>query len=148
MTIALRPARPADIPAIVDLEKRASSGWNKGQIAAELAHADAIVLVVADQRRTIIGWSCLRIVGVEAELLKIAVHKNNQRCGHGTLLVERLVQEALFLGCKAIFLEVRAANLSARKLYRKSSFAEQGLRKNYYQNPKDDAVVCVRKLSP
>lgn len=147
MTIIIRPAIREDIPTIVDIECTAFSSWNKAQIAAEFNRSDSIILVaVSHQPVVIIGWSCLRYIPPEAEVLKITVYPGHQRLGYGFFLLKELCQIAGDLNCKAIFLEVRSENLPARKLYLKSGFTEQGIRKKYYQHPEDDAVLYTKLL--
>lgn len=149
MTIIIRPAIQEDISVIAEIESSFPSSWNEVQIAAEFKRSDSIILVASkNQLATPVGWSCLRYVVPEAEVLKITVHPVHQRCGYGILLLENLCQKALFMGCMDIYLEVRADNHPARNLYLKSGFSEQGIRRKYYLNPVDDAVLYAKKLIP
>ncbi len=149
MTITIRPAIQEDIPAIVNIEYNTLSSWNEAQIAAEFIRLDSIILVAGDHHpTTAIGWSCLRHVAPEAEVLKITVHPDYQRLGYGFLLLKELCQKAMHLNCKAIFLEVRSKNHPARNLYIKSGFSEQGIRKKYYQHPEDDAILYTKQMIP
>lgn len=149
MTLTIRPAIITDIEAIVHLEKTELSAWNHDQIAAELKQTNSSVMVAVDCPSAMtIGWACLRWIKPEAELFKIAIDQKQRRQGFGSQLLEKLVTEASLHGCNVIFLEVRAANLAARKLYLKSGFTEYGVRKHYYQNPNDDAALYKREISP
>jgi ribosomal-protein-alanine N-acetyltransferase len=82
----------------------------------------------------------------EWELENIVVAENARRRGVGTLLLSELIAHAKNDGGRAIFLEVRESNESARALYRRLGFQPQGLRKNYYSNPAEDAVLYLLTL--
>jgi [ribosomal protein S18]-alanine N-acetyltransferase len=80
-------------------------------------------------------------IDAEWEVENIVVSDNSRRRGVATLLLSTLIAQARIDGGTAIFLEVRASNHNARALYRKLGFDKQGLRKSYYSNPSEDAVL-------
>jgi ribosomal-protein-alanine N-acetyltransferase len=85
----------------------------------------------------------------EAELLNITVAPEARRSGVGRQLLEFILGAAHKRGAERLFLEVRASNLPARELYRRSDFVEVGLRKGYYacaDNQREDAVLMARDL--
>jgi ribosomal-protein-alanine N-acetyltransferase len=85
-------------------------------------------------------------IDMEWELENIVVAEAARRCGLGTHLLFELITHARAENASAIFLEVRESNKSARALYRKLGFEEAGLRKGYYANPPDDAILCRLSL--
>lgn len=80
------------------------------------------------------------------ELQYIVVAREFQRRGVGTNLLNEFISHVRATGGSGIFLEVRESNQSARALYRKLGFAETGLRKSYYSNPPEDAILCSLRL--
>lgn len=91
------------------------------------------------------GYAVLRIVAGEGEIQRIAVHPDFRRLGIGSKLMETM---DLFSSAKkvgATTLEVRAGNQGAIGLYKSFGFAEEGLRKAYYRNPVEDAVIMWRR---
>jgi ribosomal-protein-alanine N-acetyltransferase len=89
----------------------------------------------------IVGMALLRVVAGEGELLRIAVHPEVRRQGLGGALL-KAVLSAIADACPlGVFLEVRAANVAARRLYTREGFIESGRRRDYYQAPPEDAIV-------
>lgn len=102
-------------------------------------------LFVAELQRRVIGYAVLRIVAGEGEIQRIAVHPGFRRLGIGSKLMEAM---ELFSSTKkvgATTLEVRAGNQGAIGLYKSFGFAEEGLRKAYYRNPVEDAVIMWQR---
>jgi ribosomal-protein-alanine N-acetyltransferase len=83
----------------------------------------------------------------EWELENIVVAEATRRRGVGTRLLAELASRARAENGSAIFLEVRKSNQNARALYRKMGFEEAGMRKGYYANPPEDAILCRLSLS-
>lgn len=136
-----------DVSAIAEIEQSGLSPWSVAQIAAELSNQQATVLVSAlRQKGDITGWCALRYVLPEGELLKIAVHPQHQKMGYGKLLLSKAMNHAAEMGSKVLYLEVRAQNYPARELYRSCGFHQRGIRRNYYNQPTDDAIIYERKL--
>ena len=76
----------------------------------------------------------------------MAVRPELRGRGLGTHLLESIVEEARHLGAASLTLEVRRSNVAAQRLYAKSGFHEAGVRKNYYTQPVEDALVLLRKI--
>ncbi len=89
----------------------------------------------------IVGSALLRVVAGEGELLRIAVAPEARRRGVGRALLSVVVSEAADLCPQGIYLEVRASNVAARHLYAREGFVDHGRRRNYYQSPREDAVL-------
>ena len=143
----LRRMRPADLEAVAAIELEALSPWNRRALEQELQQANGLQFVAEDiDLGVVAGWCCGRLVGPEAELLKISVLHARRRSGIASLLLDRLIQEAVAVGAEVLYLEVRAGNAPALLFYRKHGFKNTGLRKNYYTDPEDDALVFVKDL--
>jgi ribosomal-protein-alanine N-acetyltransferase len=85
-------------------------------------------------------------VGMEWELENIVVAGTVRRQGVGARLLTEFIAHARAERGSGIFLEVRESNQSARAFYRKAGFEETGLRKSYYSNPPENAIVCGLRL--
>ena len=89
----------------------------------------------------LVGYYALQYVMDEAEIAIIAVKRKFRRQGLGRLLLEEIRSFAIGRGITKIHLEVRSENEAAVHLYRSFGFLEVGRRKNYYEAPKDDAIL-------
>ena len=94
----------------------------------------------------ILAFLVAQRVEAEWELENIVVAGTDRRRGVGTRLLSEFVAHARAEKGSGIFLEVRESNRSARALYRKAGFEETGLRKSYYSNPSEDAILCRLNL--
>jgi ribosomal-protein-alanine N-acetyltransferase len=149
--VRVRRANPADISAMIDLEGQSVSAahWSRSQYEALFVTAtgqpsERLAWVAEDESAAagIYAFLVARRVDAEWELENMVVAGTARRRGVGTLLLRVLVAHAKAERGSGIFLEVRESNQGARDLYRKSGFEETGLRKGYYTNPKEDAVLC------
>ena len=77
----------------------------------------------------------------EADITNVAVTLEERRKGVGYLLLERAIEEALYRGITALTLEVRESNQAAIRLYQRFGFLTEGIRPNYYEKPKENAVI-------
>jgi [ribosomal protein S18]-alanine N-acetyltransferase len=148
---------------MLELHREAStSAWTQGQYES-LFRADApelssyFVLVVEDpsESRNVTGYTptsqivahlVALCVGRDWELQYLVVGEKFRLRGLATLLLNELIEYARSRNARAIFLEVRESNQSARALYRKLGFEETGLRKSYYSDPPEDAILCSLRL--
>lgn len=103
-----------------------------------------LVLLEGD---TVIGFLILRIIAFEGELLRIALRPEYRGRGLAKKLMDQLVEYSIHNSVNSLFLEVRNSNETARNLYRFYGFIETGIRKNYYKNPQEDAVVMCLDLT-
>ena len=82
----------------------------------------------------------------ESEIVRIAVIPEYRRRGIAEKLIKEVINYSKEAGYENIFLEVRSQNFQAKSLYIKLGFEECGIRKQYYKNPKDDAIIMVKRL--
>ncbi len=94
-----------------------------------------------DIKETILGYLCVWLVSCELHILNLAVHPNYRQKGVGTVLVNYALDFSLRQGSKEAILEVRESNYPAISLYRKSGFQPRGLRRKYYSNNSENAIV-------
>ena len=96
-------------------------------------------------RAQLVGYSCRWRVTDEVHLLNVAVHQGRRGGGIGRRLVEAVIDEARETRARTMFLEVRAGNVAARRLYRHLGFRDLGVRRGYY-GPGQDAIVMELRL--
>ena len=94
---------------------------------------------------TVIGYIGSQSAIDETDVMNVAVHPDFRRRRIGEALVLELVEQLKARGNYCLTLEVRASNDPARKLYEKLGFQQVGLRKNYYRNPKEDALILRKE---
>ena len=104
---------------------------------------------VAREGGAILGYAVLVAGAGEAHLLNVCVRPTDRRRGHGRALVRHLIDVAMGHGAATLFLEVRASNAAARRLYETLGFRPVGLRKNYYPaaRGREDAAVLALSLT-
>lgn len=92
----------------------------------------------------VIGYVIGRKIPPEGEIYRIAVREDRRQRGVGYRLLSYCLKTERGSGVETVFLEVRSKNAPAIALYRAYGFKEMGIRKNYYQNPSDDAIVMIK----
>ena len=118
--------------------------WSENSVATELTNKWALWLV-AEENETVVGYIGSQTAVDETDVMNVAVHPDFRRCGLAQTLILRLVEELKQNGSHALMLEVRASNDPAIALYEKLGFCQVGCRKNYYRNPKEDALILRKE---
>jgi len=142
---------PMQVDALGDVmrnERRAySHPWTEGifKDCIESGH-ECWILEVTNR---VIGHGVLSMGAGESHLLNICINPEYQGHGYGGLLLDHMIVRAESHQCRCIFLEVRASNLAAYKMYEKLGFTEIGVRKGYYPAyiGAEDALVLVKELA-
>jgi [ribosomal protein S18]-alanine N-acetyltransferase len=140
----VRAAIPADIPAMMALERDAATAahWSREQHEAVFsAESASRVVLILEEETDVQGFVAGRALGAEWEIENIAVAGPARSRGLGTRLLGEFLDLAQHQDAKAVFLEVRESNRWARRLYEKWAFVESGRRKHYYGEPEEDAIV-------
>lgn len=131
-----------EIPVILEIEQLCfMDPWSERMIENSLKSGLDTWLLLTEEGAA--GYCVLRIVADECELLRIAVRPEYRGRGLSKKLMDQLVFYSRQKDVKSIFLEVRESNERARNLYRSYGFTEEGIRKHYYLNPCEDAVIMV-----
>lgn len=143
--IVIRPMEQADLPRCCQIEQYAPDPWTAQQMAEELEFSSARMFVALWQGE-LAGVAAFQLAADEATLNTITVHPNFRQKGIAAELLKKGLCELKEQGAECCFLEVRSQNTPARKLYEKLEFVEAGLRRGFYKNPSDDAVVMTKKL--
>ncbi len=115
--------------------------WSHSLFLSELALRGSRAYFVARVGRDLVGYAGIMLAGEHAHVTTIAVDPAHHREKIGTRLLLVLTREALARGARNMTLEVRLSNRGAQDLYRRFGFAPVGVRKNYYQETHEDALV-------
>ena len=121
-----------------------SDPWSENSVSSELKNKLSLWLV-AEENGTVAGYIGSQTCGEESDVMNVAVHPDFRRRGIAEALVNALVEELKAIGSHCLTLEVRASNAPAIALYEKMGFSEIGRRKNYYRNPKEDALILRKE---
>ena len=115
--------------------------WSPNLFLSEMAEARNRCYLTARMDREVVGYGGLICYGEEAHVTNIAVDPPHHRHKIGSRLLHDLLQSAIAMGAQAISLEVRVSNYGAQRLYGKFGFRPVGVRKNYYQEINEDALI-------
>ena len=139
--------RFADIDAVVQIETESfSTPWNKETFSGLFDRSSVELLVMDDAGDGVIGYAVLWCIMDQAELANVAVTSKRRGRGLGRHLIGRVLEVARNRGVTKVFLEVRASNGRAAEIYRRFGFAEVGLRRDYYDDPREDARIMMATL--
>lgn len=151
MPTRIQRARPEEVPAIAEIERRSfSDPWSEQSFFDALASAP-IYFASAHAPPAgesgidrVVGYVVAWFTGGEGEIANLAVDPDERGRRHGAALLDAALDEAHRLGAGEIFLEVRESNARARQLYESRGFVEVGRRRKYYRRPVEDAVILRR----
>ena len=134
------------VQPIADIEKLCfSDPWSEKSVASELTNPLSLWIVAVEDDR-VAGYVGSQSVMGESDMMNVAVHPDFRRKGVAEMLVRELVAALAKKDNHCLTLEVRASNAPAISLYEKLGFSQIGLRKNYYRNPKEDALILRKEF--
>jgi [ribosomal protein S18]-alanine N-acetyltransferase len=136
----------AEIDAILAVERASfTNPWTREMYLAELDHQGVAFFYVArDAGRRIIGFCSFWRVLDELHINNLAVLPECRRLGVASALLARVLEVGASMGSRRATLEVRHSNDAARRLYGGFGFVVAGVRRGYYTNPIEDALVLCR----
>lgn len=125
--------------------------WSERAVTETCMQRQTAVFVLKDDKekdpqKQILGYLILYFVLDEAEIVRIAVSRECRRCKGGTKLLDRLKQFSREQNISLWHLDVRKSNEAAVCFYQNYGFAQDGLRKQFYDNPKEDAILFSKQL--
>ena len=121
-----------------------SDPWIESSVRSELDNPLSYWLVAMDGDH-VVAYVGSQTVLDEADIMNVAVHPDFRRQGIAEALINRLVADLKERDIHALLLEVRVSNTPAITLYEKLGFSQVGRRKNYYHNPKEDALILRKE---
>jgi [ribosomal protein S18]-alanine N-acetyltransferase len=146
LLLQIRPAKRYESAAIQRLNDLCGLGrWPASDYAAAISLND-FSLQVAFADGTLAGFYLARLVGPDLELLKLAVDASFRRHGIAAALLGRCLDWGRQSVCEDCFLEVRKSNTPAIRLYERFGFGQIDIRRRYYHDPVEDAIVMSRGL--
>jgi len=143
-----RVSDPADLDAVAALEAATfTNPWTREMLDRELRQSDvARVYVLRLPGCRVAAFCACWLVYDELHINTIAVDANLRRQGLATALMRHLLADAAAHGARRTFLEVRRSNAPAQRLYESLGFAIADVRRNYYTQPDEDALVLSRAM--
>lgn len=120
--------------------------WSEKQILSVLLSKLSMSFVALSEGE-VVGYMLGSLIVPEGEILRIATHPERRRRGIGSRLLSEILRRMTAEGLEDVFLEVRAGNAPARGLYRDLGFTECGVRKKYYKDPEEDAILMHLHLT-
>ncbi len=135
-----------DLDQVMEIEEDLFSvPWTREGFLTYLMKKDTMFFVV-EEKEKILGFCSMMTVLDEGDILNVAVRRDRQKEGIGQFLVDSILRMADLQGISLVHLEVREGNQTARRLYERLGFKEDGLRRNYYEDPVENAVLMTKAM--
>jgi [ribosomal protein S18]-alanine N-acetyltransferase len=140
-SITITLMRDKHLDGVVAIEREVfSDPWTRAMFFQDMS-ADYGLCYVAAYDEVVVGYVDAWIVCDECTINRIACSKKTQRSGIGSQLLCSVMHESSRRGAQTFFLDVRSSNAAAQQFYEKSGFIKTGLRKSYYADVREDAVL-------
>lgn len=137
--------KPEDISQVAVLEQEIFSvPWTKQAFLDSLNNPDTIYLVAQEEEK-ICGYCGIYLLYEVGEISNVAVKAEKRNQGIAGCLLKKMIAEAAKKGVSDIMLEVRESNLAAISLYQKLGFSKEGIRRNYYEKPQENALILWKR---
>ena len=148
LAVQIRALRVTDLEAVEAIEQRAyPTAWSRSMFASELAKSTSICLG-AVEGMTLVGYAINSRYVDAWHVMNVAVDPDFQGRGIATRLLQRLFELTADDGRRGYTLEVRVSNAAAIRLYEKLGFERSGLRRGYYTDNREDALIMWRDSGP
>lgn len=139
------PMNEYHVAQVAELEKLCfSDPWSENSVASELKNPLSLWLI-AEEDGVVCGYVGSQTVLGETDMMNIAVRPDCRRKGVAAALITELICRLKGQGSHILRLEVRESNAPAIALYKAMGFTQLGLRKNYYRNPKENALILGKE---
>ncbi|OPY58265.1 MAG: ribosomal-protein-alanine N-acetyltransferase [Pelotomaculum sp. PtaU1.Bin035] len=141
MNIAFKKMCPEHISQVVEIEQASfPAPWPQQVFTSEIQNEFAHYIVAAVNEQ-VIGYGGMWLVLDEAQVTNVAVHPAYRMNNIGKMIMLELMRRAILMGIDKMTLEVRLSNLVARHLYASLGFEKKGMRKKYYLDNNEDAII-------
>lgn len=149
MTVTLRPLELSDLDAVERIE-RVSYGtpWSRSMFASEIAKPSALSTGAIGENERLLGYLILSRYVDAWHVMNLAVDPEYRRAGIATLLLDHLFEKTRDNSRRGYTLEVRVSNVGAIALYERCGFEARGVRRGYYTDNREDALIMWRDSSP
>ena len=147
--VRIRAMQEADVERVGAIEAASfTTPWRAATFRTLLDRPGAVLRVLEVPPMAVGGYAVLWCIQDQGELANIAVAPQLRDLGLGGWLLDRRTAEALGRGVESLYLEVRVSNARARAMYASRGFQEIGVRRDYYEKPREDARVLMKRLTP
>ena len=147
--VTVRTADPADLAAVAVIESLSfGDAWSLPSLLAELEPDAMRMALVAEVAGEVVGFLMSWRVADQLHVLNLAADPHRRRQGVGTALLREAARRARADGLCEVTLEVRRGNVAGRAFYRRHGFRETGVRKGYYADNGEDAIILDSDLAP
>ena len=146
--VRIVPMTADHLDEVAELERICfSTPWSRNMLAEELDNALSAFLVALDESGKVVGYAGLQVVLYEGYITNVAVRPECRRQGIAGKLLQVFLDFAQGNHLAFLTLEVRASNYDAIALYGSRGFRSVGRRKNYYEHPKEDAIIMTKEFA-
>lgn len=147
--VCFEPMRVTDLDEVLAIENRSfTTPWSRAAYHRELVTNGYAAYIVGRLGGKVVSYGGMWVILDEAHITNIAVHPNLRNRGLGRLTMLALERKAAELGASRMTLEVRVSNAVARHLYESLGFRGTGIRRNYYSDTHEDAIVMWKDIAP
>jgi ribosomal-protein-alanine N-acetyltransferase len=145
--VLIRPMRTEDVEQVLGIESRVfTTPWQAETFQSLIGRPGSELWVMEHPVEGLVAYAVLWCILDQGELANIAVRSDHRGEGYASQLLERVLHIARDREVETIYLEVRASNTRALELYERFGFSQVGVRKLYYDKPKEDALVMRLEL--
>ncbi len=139
--MTIEPMTVDDISQVAEIERQIFSiPWSEKAFKDSM-ESDNTIYIVAKEDNNVAGYAGMYLSFEEGNITNVAVNPSSRRKGIGEKIVRDILNRAYEKGVRDVFLEVRETNSAAIALYEKIGFKEEGIRKNFYEKPKENALI-------
>ena len=145
MSVNLSLMTKEDLDQVLEVSSLSlKESWDLDSFSKELSNPLAKYLI-AKINDKIVGFIGVWTIIDEGHITNVAVHPEFREKGIGSILLTSLIEYSKDWGCNSLTLEVRSSNNAAKGLYKKFGFLEEGVRKKYYRDNEEDALIMWRR---
>ncbi|MFX4262103.1 ribosomal protein S18-alanine N-acetyltransferase [Pelotomaculum propionicicum] len=149
MSVTFEEMRLEHLDQVLEIEKASfPTPWSRDAFKGEILQNDFARYIVAIYDSAVIGYGGMWIILDEAHITNVAVRPDLRGKSIGKVLMLEIIRQAVMMGANSMTLEVRPSNNAARKLYQGLGFIERGLRKRYYSDTNEDAIIMWKENLP
>jgi ribosomal-protein-alanine N-acetyltransferase len=146
MSIELRRLEPRDLDTVEEIERASyPTPWSRSMFVAELRKPSSLALGACSPEGDLVGYAFISRYVDAWHVMNVAVATDFRRRGIATLLLERLFEETAADPQRGYTLEVRVSNSHAIQLYERLGFEPRGIRRGYYTDNREDALIMWRE---
>lgn len=146
--VIVRDLSPEHLDGVMEIERQSfPTPWSRALFEEEVGRSFShSIVVLSEPEGEVLGYAVCWTVAEESHLLNIAVRPGSRERGIGGTLLEECIRRGARARSRNIFLEVRAGNESALRLYGREGFRFVGIRRGYYTDTGEDALVMARGI--